>query len=240
MIYTNIFDGIELPDTLTDEQFNYYFSLFKSGSVDARDILINSNIRLVVSIVKKDFGNTDYEMEELVSIGGVGLIKAIDSFDYDKNKKISTYATTCIRNEILMYIRKEQLRKGLVVFSLDMNLSEEKDSSTMIDVFIDVNSDSLEEVFINDNMFELRRKIILEIINSLEEKEKKIIMMKFGFYDGVIYRQTEIAKIMNLSISKVRWIMEKTLRKIERSLIINKEILGIEEDKGYNRKLVKH
>lgn len=237
MIYDVIFGGMELPRVLTEEEFNYYFKLFKEGNMDARDTLINHNIRLVVMIVQKYFGDTKYELEELLSIGIIGLIKAVDTFDIDKNKKISTYASRCIKNEILMYFRKEN--GDLVTLSLDEPIGSYEDAVLIWEIFSEDDSYSLEEEYIDKETKEIRKQIILDILNTLSDKERLVIMMYFGFIDRKVYKQREIADVINISRTRVCRIIESTLKKIKRALLLKQEYLEMDEYILLSKKLVK-
>lgn len=235
MIYNVIFGGMELPRVLTEEEFDYYFKLFKEGNMDARDTLINHNIRLVVMIVQKYFGDTEYELEELLSIGIIGLIKAVDTFDIDKNKKISTYASRCIKNEILMYFRK----KDLVTLSLDEPIGGYEDAPLIWEMFSEDDSNSLEEEYIDKEIKEIRKQTILDVLNTLSDKERLVIMMYFGFIDGKVYKQREIADVVNISRSRVCRIIESTLKKIKRKILLEQIYLEMDEYILLSKKLVK-
>ena len=106
-MYENLFVIPNLPKVLSEDELKFYFSRYKTGDVEARNIIITSNIRLVFNRVLKVFINLPYEKNELIEVGLIGLIKAVDTFDYTKNIKFNSYAARCIENEILMFIRKD-------------------------------------------------------------------------------------------------------------------------------------
>ena len=158
----------------------------------SRDILIEHNLRLVVFIAKR-FENVGIGIEELVSIGTVGLIKAISTFNKDKNIKLATYASRCIENEILMYIRKNQGRKREV--SIDEPLSVDWDGNELLlSDILGSEADNISRELEEDE----ERRLIREAVNDLNERERTIIEMRFGLISGKELTQKEVADILGI------------------------------------------
>lgn len=183
---------------------------------ESRDILIEHNLRLVVYIAKR-FENTNIGLEELISIGTVGLIKAISTFNTDKNIKLATYASRCIENEILMYIRKNSSKRREV--SIDEPLSVDWDGNELLlsDILgseSDSVSKSMEEVE--------EKKILRAAVSGLKERERVIIEMRYGLLNGKELTQKEVADALGISQSYIsrleKRIMHDLRKKIEEKI----------------------
>lgn len=195
-----------LPDKLSDEELNNYFLDMKNGDYSAREKIIEHNLRFVLYEVNLKFSNGLCDVDDLISNGIIGLIKAVDNYDVTRNCKFLTYAFKCIDNQIRMSFRNE--RKYLDVISLEDNLYQDDDSNFLIkDVIID-DIDKYEKIFTNDEYL-----IIRKVVDSLPMKEKKIIKMYFGF-DGKVYNQKELAEVIGLSQSYLSRLICKILKKI--------------------------
>ena len=198
-----------LPKPLDDKEIVEYFIRFQNGDLKSREIIINHNIKLVLYRVPGKFSSYPYDMDELVSIGLMGLIKAVDTFDINREVKFSTYAMKCIDNEILLFIRKNKTHKEHV--SLTSPISTNKDGSELFlkDILMDSDEDfvfSIEEKELYD---EVRR-----VIENLPEREKQIIMLYFGFNCEPL-NQNEISSQMKISQSYVSRIITATLKTIK-------------------------
>ena len=201
-----------LPKPLDDKEIVEYFIRFQNGDLKSREIIINHNIKLVLYRVPGKFSSYPYDMDELVSIGLMGLIKAVDTFDINREVKFSTYAMKCIDNEILLFIRKNKTHKEHV--SLTSPISTNKDGNEMFlkDILMDSDEDfvfSIEEKELYD---EVRR-----VIENLPEREKQIIMLYFGFNCEPL-NQNEISSQMKISQSSVSKIITATLKTIKLQL----------------------
>ncbi len=201
-----------LPKPLDDKEIVEYFIRFQNGDLKSREIIINHNIKLVLYRVTGKFSSYPYDMDELVSIGLMGLIKAVDTFDINREVKFSTYAMKCIDNEILLFIRKNKTHKEHV--SLTSPISTNKDGSELFlkDILMDSDEDfvfSIEEKELYD---EVRR-----VIENLPEREKQIIMLYFGFNCEPL-NQNEISSQMKISQSSVSKIITATLKTIKLQL----------------------
>ena len=201
-----------LPKPLDDKEILEYFIRFQNGDLKSREIIINHNIKLVLYRVTGKFSSYPYDMDELVSIGLMGLIKAVDTFDINKEVKFSTYALRCIDNEVLTFIRKNKTHKEHV--SLTSPISTNKDGNEMFlkDILMDSDEDfvfSIEEKELYD---EVRR-----VIENLPEREKQIIMLYFGFNCEPL-NQNEISSQMKISQQYVSKIITATLKTIKLQL----------------------
>ena len=202
---------------LSKEDEQKYIDLMLQGDKNARAKLIEHNLRLVAHIVKK-FESKKVSSDDLISIGTIGLIKAIDSYNKDKPTKITTYAARCIENEILMYFRSN--KKHLNDVSLNDSIGYDKDGNeiNLIDVLKDNSPDMNDTLHTKDNI-ELLNKY-LEILNK---REKDIIIKRYGLNNTREYTQKEIADILGISRSYVSRIEKRALTKILREFIKNNQ-----------------
>ncbi|GIN55862.1 RNA polymerase sporulation sigma factor SigK [Lederbergia ruris] len=196
------------PQPLSPEKEKLYLEQMAEGDETARNLLIEHNLRLVAHIVKK-FENTGEDAEDLISIGTIGLIKAIESYSFGKGTKLATYAARCIENEILMHLRA--LKKTKKDVSLHDPIGHDKEGNEIS--LIDVLKSELEDVFdtIQLNM-ELER--VKEYIDVLDEREKQVIVGRFGLNLKKERTQREIAKELGISRSYVSRIEKRALMKM--------------------------
>ena len=195
------------PEVLDQEEENYYLELWKNKDFNARNTLIEHNLRLVAHIVKK-FENYKDEKDDLISIGAFGLIKAIDTYNFDSNTKLSTYASRCIENEILMHIRNNKKHKD--VTSLYSTIGEDKEGNEirLCDIIEDKSPSITSTIIADEQALKLRNAL-----NILDERELDIISRRFGFNNYKIETQKEIAKSMGISRSYVSRIEKRALMK---------------------------
>ena len=179
---------------------------------DARNVLIEHNLRLVVYIAKR-FENTGVGIEELISIGTVGLIKAITTFNNDKNIKLATYASRCIENEILMHIRKCNNRR--VEVSIDDPLNTDWDGNELL--LSDVLGTDEDEVYKELESSE-DKKIIEEALSHLNERERTIIKLRFGFEGSEEYTQKEVADMLGISQSYISRLEKKIMKRLKKEI----------------------
>ena len=194
---------------LSREEEREYFEKFKKGDKEAKDKLINHNLRLVAHIVKKYSGSA--EADDLISVGSIGLIKAINSFEYDKGTQLSTYAARCIENEILMLLRLNKKHKN--VYSLEESLGQDKDGNDI--ELKDVIQSTEEDVFsmVENNI--ITEKIVKIINEHLTEREAKIINMRYGIKGTPALTQREVAEKLGISRSYISRIETKALSVIK-------------------------
>lgn len=196
------------PDVLSPEEESHYLELWKNKDFNARNTLIEHNLRLVAHIVKK-FENYKDEKDDLISIGAFGLIKAIDSYNFNTNTKLSTYASRCIENEILMYIRNTKKHKE--VTSLYSSIGEDKDGNEikLYDIIEDNAPTITSTLIAEEQKIKLR-----EALKILDERELDIISRRFGFNNHQVETQKQIAKQMGISRSYVSRIEKRALTKL--------------------------
>ena len=197
-----------LPEPLSKEEEEKYVDMFQNGDLKARDKLIEHNLRLVVYLSKK-YENTKVELEDLVSIGTIGLIKGINTYKNDKNIKLATYASRCIDNEILMYLRKNKKRKADV--SLDESLSFDSEGNELhLEDILGTEKDIVTKDLEENDM----RKIMLKEIGKLNERDKQIMVLRYGLNDTKEYTQKEVAELLGISQSYISRIEKKVISKI--------------------------
>ena len=226
MKYSDLFIAEKLPPVLSDEELLDCFDKMKNGDMNAREKIIVNNIRFVIYMAKK-FSNTPYDMRELVSIGMVGLIKSVDEFDPSKGIKFCTFSSSCITNEILMFIR--QSKKYINDKSLDESFNIDYEGKKIN--YLDFLSDDNVDIILQYEEAELST-IIKKVVDELEDKEKTIIFKYFGFGGNRRLRQHEIAKELGVSQSYFSRILKKILNKIR----IRLKELGIIEPSFSNEK----
>lgn len=204
------------PVPLTSSEEKEYINRFKSGDLNAKNILIERNLRLVVHIAKK-FSSIK-EVEDLISVGTIGLIKGVESFDYTKGTKLATYASRCIENEILMLIRNSKKNKNEVFLQEPIGVDKEGNEISLIDI---LNSGEDTIVDIVEQKIAIK-KMYNKLNDILSEKEQIIIKLRYGLIDGKIKTQKEIAKKLNISRSYVSRIEKKALDKLNKELLLKK------------------
>lgn len=201
-----------LPPPLSKEEEQAIIDRLQQGDIKSRDKLVEHNLRLVVYIAKK-FENSGVNIEDLISIGTIGLIKAVNTFKADKNIKLATYASRCIENEILMYLRKINQQK--LDISLDEPLNVDWDGNELLlsDV---LGSDGLE---INDNVEQEDEKRILHTcMQDLSHRERLIMNMRFGLDGKKEHTQKEVADILGISQSYISRLEKRIILKLKRDI----------------------
>lgn len=198
-----------LPEPLTKEQEEYYVKLKEEGNIEAREKLIEHNLRLVVFLAKK-YENTGVDLEDLVSIGSIGLIKGINTFSSAKNIKLATYASRCIDNEILMYLRKNKKVKCEV--SIDQALSLDGDGNELhLEDVIGTDKDIVTKGIEEENDKEL---MINEVL-SLKPRDRDIMILRYGLLGNEEYTQKEVAEKLGISQSYISRIEKKVIRRLK-------------------------
>lgn len=199
----------KLPPPLNREEELSYLVKAKSGDIEARNVLIEHNLRLVVFLAKK-YESTGYPLEDLVSIGSIGLIKGINTYKIDKNIKLATYASRCIANEILMYIRKNKRRKTEISLEDALNYDSEGNELHLEDV-MGTDSD-----LVADEYESKEEKVLLEKeLKNLEARDKEIMIMRYGLYNTKEYTQKEVADKLSISQSYISRIEKKVIKKLK-------------------------
>ena len=196
----------EFPKALSKDEEKYYLDQFiNNNDIKARNKLVEHNLRLVAHIIKKYY-SVGYDQDDLISIGTIGLIKAINSYTPEKKTKLSTYASRCIENEILMFFRSNKKTNNDVYMSDPVDIDKDGNALSLIDIISD-NSD-----IIDDIELKLKTEKLYKVINEkLNEREKTIIALRYGLGSNPELTQREIAKKLNISRSYVSRIEKKAL-----------------------------
>ena len=198
------------PKPLSSKDEKKYLLLASQGDIEARNILVEHNLRLVAHIIKKYYSNQN-DQDDLVSIGTIGLIKAINTFDINKNIKLSSYASRCIENEILMYFRN--LKKSSQDISLNEAIDTDKDGNplSIIDVL------SVDDNILDTLNNKLNKSKLNDYINSeLDKRERQVIILRYGLDNNKPLTQREVANILGVSRSYISRIETKALKALRR------------------------
>ncbi len=207
------------PDPMSNKEEEECLKKMKVGDKDARDKLILHNLRLVAHIVKKFESNVN-DVDDLIGIGTVGLIKGIDTYSTDKNVKLTTYIAKCAENEILMYFRGDKKNSKNVSIYDGISYDKEGNEVTILDVLKTPDPDFLEDIYLKDNIVLLKK-----YLNILTPREREIITYRYGLDNNDEKTQKEIAKDMGISRSYVSRIEKRATTKLLREFIKNKNYI---------------
>lgn len=199
------------PKPLSTKEEQWYLQACRNGDKEARDILIERNLRLVAHIVKK-YNSPDRETEDMISIGTIGLIKAIDTFKLDKGIRLATYASCCIENELLMLFRSEKKLAKDVYMSDPIGSDKEGNEINLLDVLEGDSVDVVEEMTLHENI----QKLYIYMKQVLTEREQEIIILRYGLFRKKEQTQKEIAAKYGISRSYVSRIEKKALEKLKK------------------------
>lgn len=200
----------KLPTPLTSEEEKELLICLSKGDDNARKKLVEKNLRLVVYIAKK-FENSLFNIEDLISIGTIGLMKAINSFNIEKNIKLATYASRCIENEILMYLRKTQKIKNEISIDEPINTDAEGNDLALSDILGSESDNIFKQVEDNDN-----KKVIDMAIQKLDSREKVIMELRYGFDGKNELTQKEVADKLGISQSYISRIEKKVIERLKK------------------------
>ncbi len=198
-----------LPPPLPKEEEYKLIIEKENGNIEAKEKLIEHNLRLVVFLAKK-YENTKVDLEDLVSIGSIGLIKGIDTYKHDKNIKLATYASRCIDNEILMYLRKNKRKKSEVSFEDSLSYDSEGNELHLEDVLgtdADIVTKPLDE--------KVNRHIVRNELAKLNDRDKKIMMLRYGLGGTKEMTQKEVAQFLGISQSYISRIEKKVINRLK-------------------------
>lgn len=199
----------KLPPPLNKEEELAYLIKAQQGDEEARNKLIEHNLRLVVFLAKK-YENTSYDIEDLVSIGSIGLIKGINTYKIDKNIKLATYASRCISNEILMFLRKNKKRRTEVSLEDALNYDSEGNELHLEDILgTDI------ELVPNEYEKKVSKEVLNQEIDSLNKRDKQIMTLRYGLNNTKEYTQKEVAEMLGISQSYISRIEKKVVRKLK-------------------------
>ena len=201
-----------LPPPLSKEKELETIIKSQKGDIAARNLLIEHNLRLVVFLAKK-YENTGYDIEDLVSIGSIGLIKGINTYKIDKNIKLATYVSRCIANEILMFLRKNKKRRSEISFEDALNYDAEGNELHLEDIL-----GTEEDIVLREFEEKMDRQALEAEINSLEKRDKQIMTLRYGLGNTKEYTQKEVAEILNISQSYISRIEKKVIRRLKTTM----------------------
>jgi len=202
-----------LPPPLSNQEEKFLLGKLDSGDKAVKSVLIERNLRLVVYIARK-FDNTGIDIEDLVSIGTIGLIKAVNTFDVSKNIKLATYASRCIENEILMYLRKNNKKRSEISFDEPLNIDWDGNELKLSDVLgtdIDLIYKYIEE--------EVDKELLLEAMKNLTDREQKIMILRFGLEEGKEgLTQKKVAESLGISQSYISRLEKRIIKKLQKEI----------------------
>lgn len=213
MLLSFVSGGNSFPKPLSAKEEREYLIRLSEGDNEAREKLIEHNLRLVAHIAKK-YAGTVSDSEDLISIGTIGLIKAISSFDTAKGARLATYAARCVENEILMLMRSKKKTQGEVSLNDPIGTDKEGNQIYLIDVMKSDGGEIFEEIQTKEHIKQLYKNIK----NELTERERLIIKMRYGLIDGKDYTQHEIADKLDISRSYVSRIEKKAIKKLKKGI----------------------
>jgi RNA polymerase sporulation-specific sigma factor len=198
------------PKPLAKDEESKYFEEMKKGSKEARNKLIEHNLRLVAHIIKKYYSNSS-EQDDLISIGTIGLIKAVNTFCPEKNIKLATYASRCIENEILMYLRKNSARSGEISIDKPLNVDWDGNELLLSDVLGSDNEDIGKSIEQEDE-----KRLLMGLISGLPNREKRIMEMRFGLSGYQELTQKEVADLLGISQSYISRLEKRIINKLKK------------------------
>lgn len=203
-------NGGSFPPALSSKEEKEYLKRYKAGDAEAKNVIIEHNLRLVAHIVKKYYSGSG-EQDDLISIGTIGLIKAVNTFDESKGIKLATYASKCIENEILMYFRSQKKCSQDVSINEPIDSDGEGNPLTLMDII------SVEDTIADDIDDKITSAKLYRFVEELsDEREKTIIIMRYGLYDSEPLTQKQIAKRLNISRSYVSRIEKKAIERLRK------------------------
>jgi len=213
MFFTGAYSNNVFPDQLPPDLESEYIKKAKEGDKEARNKLIEHNLRLVAHIVKK-FESTGHDIDDLIGIGTVGLIKGIDTYSENKKVKLATYAAKCAENEILMYFRADKKNSKNISIYEEISYDKEGNKITILDILKTEDPDYIEDIYKNDNI-----KLLQKHLNILTKREREIIEARYGLKDRDEETQKDIAKRLNISRSYVSRLEKRATTKILREFL---------------------
>lgn len=198
------------PSALSAKEEAKYFEKFKQGDLQAKNILVEHNLRLVAHIIKK-YHSSSEEQDDLISIGTIGLIKAVNTFDNTKGIKFATYASKCIENEVLMHYRAKKKSSNEVSISEPIDVDSEGNPLTLIDII------SIDDTIADDIDRNIKIKQLYQYVEELDdEREKTIVILRYGLYGTAPLTQKQVAQRLDISRSYVSRIEKRVLQKLRK------------------------
>lgn len=212
LLYSLQLSSGSFPRPLTAKEEAYYLEQAAKGDLEARNILVERNLRLVAHIMKKYYTQTS-EQEDLISIGTIGLIKGISTFDASKGARLATYAARCVENEILMHFRAQKKSSQDVSLSDYIETGSDGAALSLMDVVAE-DEDLLEKVSTRERILQVRQAVDVH----LDDRERQVIVLRYGLGGSTPQRQREVAKNLGISRSYVSRIEKRALEKLHRAL----------------------
>lgn len=204
-----LYNQMCLPEPLNEEEERFYVLKMLDHDISARNVLIEHNMRLVVFIAKR-FESPKVLLEDLISIGSMGLIKGVETFKLDKNIKLATYASRCIENEILMFLRKVSKQKNEVSLDEALNVDGDGNELLLADVIPTNQTLAIDEAISNE-----KERMMYEAVEKLNAREREIITLRFGLYKTEVLTQKEVADKLGISQSYISRLEKKIIDKLK-------------------------
>lgn len=200
------------PAPLTSSEEKYYFQKYTEGDLQAKHILIEHNLRLVAHVIKK-YQSSDDDIEDLISIGTIGLIKSVMTFNSEKGNRLAAYASKCIDNEILMYLRSKKKTNKEVSLYEPLGIDKEGNEIQLYDIIETNEDDASDRIVLKQNI----QKLYEELESLLTPRERLVLKMRYGLYNGEEYTQREVARQLGISRSYVSRIEKSAIQKLRSS-----------------------
>ena len=197
------------PNPLTPSEEKYYMQKYTEGDLQAKHVLIERNLRLVAHVIKK-YQYLDEDPEDLISIGTIGLIKAVVTINPDKGNRLAAYASKCVENEILMYLRAKKKTSKEISLYEPIGTDREGNEIKLYDIIETDEADVPEKIHLKENI----QKLYDKVENELSQRERLVLKMRYGLYNGEEYTQREIARQLGISRSYVSRIEKSAVEKL--------------------------
>lgn len=207
------------PAPLTSSEEKYYFQKYTEGDLQAKHILIEHNLRLVAHVIKK-YQSSDDDIEDLISIGTIGLIKSVMTFNSEKGNRLAAYASKCIDNEILMYLRSKKKTNKEVSLYEPLGIDKEGNEIQLYDIIETNEDDASDRIVLKQNI----QKLYEELESLLTPRERLVLKMRYGLYNGEEYIQREVARQLGISRSYVSRIEKSAIQKLRSSFFTSQTV----------------
>ena len=207
------------PAPLTSSEEKYYFQIYTEGDLQAKHILIEHNLRLVAHVIKK-YQSSDDDIEDLISIGTIGLIKSVMTFNSEKGNRLAAYASKCIDNEILMYLRSKKKTNKEVSLYEPLGIDKEGNEIQLYDIIETNEDDASDRIVLKQNI----QKLYDELESLLTPRERLVLKMRYGLYNGEEYTQREVARQLGISRSYVSRIEKSAIQKLRSSFFTSQTV----------------
>ena len=207
------------PAPLTSSEEKYYFQKYTEGDLQAKHILIEHNLRLVAHVIIK-YQSSDDDIEDLISIGTIGLIKSVMTFNSEKGNRLAAYASKCIDNEILMYLRSKKKTNKEVSLYEPLGIDKEGNEIQLYDIIETNEDDASDRIVLKQNI----QKLYEELESLLTPRERLVLKMRYGLYNGEEYTQREVARQLGISRSYVSRIEKSAIQKLRSSFFTSQTV----------------